>query len=136
MPKKYNNGMPATVPMAMPSTLTRARSPTRRIPRIKVDCALDTVVRSKAMANQPRCRQHVHHLPKVNWAMGCRKTKKSSAPSTPKTSAIRRKAITVRAIQASSPLPAASAIWRTPLVARPIPARVASQSKRCIEKSH
>ena len=60
-------------------------------------------------------------LPKVNTDIGLANSTRKAAPTAPSRKEIRRSTVAVRAIRSASPEPAASAIWRTPLLLRPMP---------------
>ena len=70
--------------------------------------------------------------PNVSADSGRAKTINSSAPATPSSNAVRRSTVAVRAIRCASSVAAASAIWRTPLLLRPMPATLRARSATAV----
>ena len=106
-------------PRSEPAAPIRARSPMRRRPWINAAWPSETILKktaSESHATAPACSS----LPNVHTAIGREKATIASVPSSARPTAMRRSAITVRAICRSSSEATASAIWRTPLLLTPI----------------
>ena len=120
-------GMLNAVPANAPRMPSFARSLIRRIPWITA--AWPAEIAAKRTAAERIARSYARSgLPKVSRLMLPLSSAIASSPARPVTSAALRTARRVREMDASSPVPTAPAICRTPLSRTPIPATVRTRS--------